>query len=228
MNASHTANADQAEQHQAEQGQTARTTVCLVRHGETDWNAEGRLQGQEDTPLNTTGYAQAQRAGEYLRQWEWDRLIASPLARARDTAIEIGKAIGLPLHAQWPEFMERDYGEAAGMTPAEMRTAFPDPDRIPRLESPYALQARMLRGLNALVARYPGQRIVLVAHGGIINAGLATLTNGAIGSGKTKLGNACISLFHHEGETWSIEYYNYQDHLSGATQSAPSAYVGVE
>ncbi|MEX1018272.1 MAG: histidine phosphatase family protein [Litorilinea sp.] len=208
------------------------TTVCLVRHGETDWNAEGRLQGQEDTPLNATGRAQAVRAGVYLRDWAWDILVSSSLARARDTAHHIGQAVGLSLHAELPQFMERDYGAAAGMTPAQMQAAFPDGE-IPGLESQPDLQDRIMAGLNYVAHTYAHQRVIVVAHGGTINAALARLTNGEIGSGKTQLGNACISLFQHgllqNGENaWVIDYYNYQGHLTADTQTVPAAYVGVE
>ena len=210
------------------------TTICLVRHGETDWNATGRFQGQEDTPLNANGRRQAQLAGEHLRRETWDALIASPLSRARDTAGIIGQAVGLPLSQQMEQFMERDYGQASGLTQAEMTARFPNGD-IPGLEPRPAVQARGMQGLRLLTQSHPGQRIIVVAHGGLINAILKEISNGEIGSGKTQLANACISLVRHtqgaltddEGGAWDLEFYNYTDHLTQDGSITTTTHISI-
>src|SRR6056297_2314192 len=69
------------------------THICLVRHGETDWNLRGLVQGSTDIPLNERGYSQARAAGAYLAGEQWDYLYASPLSRAHKTAVTIGGEI---------------------------------------------------------------------------------------------------------------------------------------
>ena len=73
------------------------TTICLVRHGQTDWNALGKLQGQTDIPLNELGKIQARQCGEFLSEEDWDVIISSPLKRARETAEIISNYIEVPV-----------------------------------------------------------------------------------------------------------------------------------
>ena len=101
------------------------TIICLVRHGETDWNAIGKLQGRTDIPLNETGIFQAEKCGEYLKESEWDFIITSPLNRAKQTAEIIKRKIDVPL-LEMDHFVERHFGEAEGMTLQEISAAFPD------------------------------------------------------------------------------------------------------
>lgn len=202
------------------------TTICLVRHGETDWNAAGRIQGREDTPLNSAGREQARCAGRYLQSWQWDILVASPLSRASDTARIIGEAVGLPLETRFDGLMERDYAVASGMTPAEIAQVYPD-GAIPGLETRPTVQARMMAVLNQLTVDYSAKRIIAVSHGGAINTVLAHLSNGEIGTGKTQLGNACITLLQHTHGAWEIEYYNYLGHLPADPIHPVSKHVGL-
>lgn len=88
--------------------------IGLIRHGETDWNAAARLQGQVDIPLNERGIEQAQDAGRLLRGHAWTRIAASPLSRARHTAEIIGAALGLDAVATVPGVVERSFGELEG------------------------------------------------------------------------------------------------------------------
>jgi uncharacterized phosphatase len=194
------------------------TTVCLVRHGETDWNDAGKLQGREDTELNARGREQARCSAIFLREQKWDLIATSPLKRAAGTAAIVAEHLGIERVVELPELVERDYGAASGMTTAEMRVAFPDGD-VPGLEERDALGARCMRGLRALVAEHEGKRIVVVAHGGVINAVLAALSDGEIGSGKTRLGNACISLLHFREAAWEIESHNVVSHLADRSVS---------
>lgn len=83
------------------------TTICLVRHGQTDWNALGKLQGQTDIPLNELGKIQARQCGEFLsKEASWDVIISSPLKRARETADIISQYIEVPVIEKM-EFIER-------------------------------------------------------------------------------------------------------------------------
>jgi uncharacterized phosphatase len=188
------------------------TTVCLVRHGETDWNREGRLQGREDIALNARGREQAGLAAAFLAQRHWDLVVSSPLARAAETASIIARHLGLEHVVSMDEFVERDYGAAAGLTLAERKDRFPG-DAWPGLEERSAVAARCLAGLRALVRTYPGHDIVVVSHGAAINAILAALSGGEIGTGKTTLGNACINELHFRADAWEIVSYNVVSHM---------------
>ncbi|SKA90387.1 uncharacterized phosphatase [Thiothrix eikelboomii] len=185
--------------------------ICLIRHGQTDWNAAGRIQGHEDTELNAIGCLQAMQTGEYLQQWAWDRIITSPLKRAHKTAEIIADQLKLsPVHIM-DAFMERDYGECSGMTTAQRQHSFPD-GVIPKQETLETLQKRALAGLQLLVDE-PQARILIVTHGGLINSLLARFSGGEIGSGKTVLQNASLALVQCQQQNWQILAYNLTQHL---------------
>ena len=88
------------------------TSLYLVRHGETDWNAQRRIQGSTDIPLNATGRAQAATTGRLLARREWDGIYSSPLSRAFETASIIATEIGLDRPSTIDEIVERNYGAA--------------------------------------------------------------------------------------------------------------------
>ncbi|WP_274401420.1 histidine phosphatase family protein [Sporolactobacillus sp. CQH2019] len=188
------------------------TAICLLRHGETEWNAAGRLQGREDIPLNAKGKEQAERVGQYLQRTEFAAVFTSPLARAKETArIVNGYIGGLPMFESG-DFTEKDYGLASGMTVQERDSHFPD-GRIPGMEPFDQIEKRAMSGLEGIRRRFPDGLILLVAHGGLINTILALLSEGRIGTGKTKLFNTCISHIISDGSSWQIIDYNRIDHL---------------
>lgn len=189
------------------------TAICLVRHGETEWNAIGRLQGREDIPLNGKGKEQAKIVGQYLQNSGFAALYTSPLARAKETARIVNRYIGeLPIFES-SAFIEKDYGRASGMTVQERDSHFPD-GNIPGQEPFDHIKKRVMSGLGNVREQYPNDRILLVAHGGLINVILAVLSKGRIGAGRTKLFNTCISDIISNGDSWKIEDYNRIDHLS--------------
>ena len=185
---------------------------CLVRHGQTDWNAAGRIQGLEDVELNAVGRAQAAQTGAYLQQWQWDRIISSPLKRAAESAEIIARPLNLASVEIMDVFMERDYGECSGMTTAQRKHSFPD-GIIPKQETLETLQKRALAGLQQLMAE-PQARTLIVTHGGLINSLLAQFSAGEIGSGKTILHNASLTLLQCQQQDWQILAYNLIDHLA--------------
>jgi broad specificity phosphatase PhoE len=136
------------------------TTLLLVRHGETDWNAEGRLQGQIDRPLSDFGRRQARQLGETLEGEELEAIYSSDLARARETAEIVAERLGLPVELD-SDLREKDWGTWEGLTPVER-------DRVEFVgESTQAHQERTLRALTRISARHPGGGTVLVVtHGG--------------------------------------------------------------
>ncbi|MFL5943492.1 MAG: histidine phosphatase family protein [Gaiellaceae bacterium] len=135
------------------------TTLLLVRHGETDWNAVGRLQGHTDRPLSDYGRRQARQLADELAVEELEAIYASDLARARETAEISGKRLCLPVVLD-PDLREKDWGTWEGLTPVER-------DRVEFVgESTEAHQERMLRALRRIAERHPGGRVLVVTHGG--------------------------------------------------------------
>jgi broad specificity phosphatase PhoE len=136
------------------------TTLLLVRHGETDWNADGRLQGQTDRPLSDFGRRQARQLAEELADEELEAIYASDLSRARETAEIVAERLELPVVLE-PDLREKDWGTWEGLTGVER-------DRVEFVgESTEAHQERILRALRRISERHPGDgRVLVVTHGG--------------------------------------------------------------
>jgi broad specificity phosphatase PhoE len=135
------------------------TTLLLVRHGETDWNAEGRLQGHTDRPLNDFGRRQARALADRLAGEDVTAVYASDLERARETAEILAERLGLPVVTE-PDLRERNWGNWEGLTGAER-------DRVEYAgEAIEAHAERVLRAVRQIAELHPGGRIVVVTHGG--------------------------------------------------------------
>jgi len=136
------------------------TTLLLVRHGETDWNADGRLQGQTDRPLSDFGRRQARQLAEELADEDIEAIYASDLSRARETAKIAGERLRLPVELD-PDLREKDWGTWEGLTAVER-------DRVEFVgESTEAHRDRILRALRRISERHPdGGRVLVVTHGG--------------------------------------------------------------
>ncbi|WP_169056233.1 histidine phosphatase family protein [Bacillus pumilus] len=193
------------------------TTICLVRHGETDWNAAKRIQGRTDIPLNDTGKWQAEQTGLYLKDAHWDVVISSPLIRAKETAHLILKHVDAPLVIM-DDFIERDYGDAEGMSFEERQKLFPN-KQYPNMEPLETIQDRMVEGIEKVRAAYPNQQVLIVAHGAAIHALLTTLADEHLGLENTRLVNACLNYVEWKDGKWKVFDYNVVSHL---TQSSPS------
>lgn len=165
-----------------------------------------------DTPLNARGVQQAKECANHLSGEKYDALITSPLQRAKQTAEIINERLHLPV-IEMKEFAERCYGEAQGMTREKRQEVFPGRD-YPGLEPWEALKKRAMNGLQTIAENDTYHRVLLVSHGGVINAILAIISGGKIGSGITKLVNACISDIIWEQEQWKIQAFNQTSHLS--------------
>jgi 2,3-bisphosphoglycerate-dependent phosphoglycerate mutase len=151
--------------------------LFLFRHGETDWNREGRLQGHIDTPLNATGLAQAHALAESLRPHRLDAVLSSDLARARTTAQIVAEAIGVPLFIE-AGLRETNVGAAEGLLWAEAKTRFgeglterwySDGDvAFPGGETGIATRTRGLAALRRFTAAHPYRRIGVSTHGAML------------------------------------------------------------
>jgi broad specificity phosphatase PhoE len=135
------------------------TELLLVRHGETDWNAEGKLQGHTDRPLNDYGRRQAQALADRLAGERIDAVYASDLSRARETAEIVGAKLGLPVVVD-PDLREKNWGNWEGLTSDErLHIEFEG-------ETSEAHRDRTLSAVQRIVERHPDERIVVVTHGG--------------------------------------------------------------
>jgi broad specificity phosphatase PhoE len=136
------------------------TRLLLVRHGETDWNADGRLQGQTDRPLSDYGRRQALQLADELESEEFEAIYSSDLARARETAQIVGDRLEIPVELD-PYLREKDWGTWEGLTSVER-------DRVEFVgESTEAHQERTLQALRRIAERHPRDGVVLVVtHGG--------------------------------------------------------------
>jgi broad specificity phosphatase PhoE len=150
------------------------TTLLLVRHGETDWNRDGRWQGHSDTRLNDLGRDQARRVAAEVG--DVDVLYASDLARARETAEIIAAALELDVRTD-PRLRERSFGAWEGLTAPEIEEGFAEELARWRVgegagaadAEPFDAFAQRVRGfLDDALARHPGETVLVVAHGGTI------------------------------------------------------------
>jgi uncharacterized phosphatase len=183
------------------------TVLCLIRHGETDWNASGRLQGCEDIELNEAGRNQARHLAGYLRNEHWEVIISSPLKRALETAQIIASHLSITDIRIEETLKERDYGSASGLLPDERRSRFPD-GIIPDQEDFESLRMRAMAALHKIAKNWEGKHILMISHGALTNSILYTLSGGEFGSFKTRLKNGCISQLILQGDKWSVLFYN--------------------
>ncbi len=188
------------------------TTFALVRHGQTDWNAERRLMGSTDIPLNDVGRAQARDAVAALSAYEWDAIVSSPLSRAAETADLIAAGLGLSVVRRVPELAERSFGPAEGLQPGPELDALRIPGGFRGAESKDAAARRGLTALEALAAEFRGCRVLAVSHGTLIRLSLCR----AIGQTLPHIDPAALNLAHHAVGGWQVEYINGEPVMAGA------------
>lgn len=150
------------------------TQLCLVRHGQTDWNLEGRYQGQSDVPLNENGRAQAKSLAEQLKDQTFAAIYSSDLMRARDTAETVANHLGLPVQIE-PRLREINQGEWEGVLVEDIkaryaeiwsqRTEDPASVRPPGGETVGEVAERVYAALDDIARRHPSENVLIVSHG---------------------------------------------------------------
>lgn len=179
----------------------ATTSLLLMRHGQSEWNAGGRWQGQADPPLTELGRLQAQHAAAALPTV--DHVWASTLQRAAATAAIIATALGHASVRHDARLVERDAGAWSGLTREEIERRFPgylDDGRRPEgFEPDDALLARVLAALTHIVGCHPGERVLVVTHGGVVYA-LETMLRHEW----RRLGNVEACWLHHRDGAWHL------------------------
>ncbi|MDI3256594.1 MAG: histidine phosphatase family protein [Kyrpidia sp.] len=192
------------------------TLVCLVRHGETAWNREQRLQGHRDIPLSDLGRRQAEAVGERLARERWDRIYSSDLARARETAQIIARLCGAPVTTD-PRLRERSYGRLEGLTREEISRFSPkfaghgwehEADEVEPWEQ---MADRGQDALEEITADHGGRRVIVVSHGGWIRAVVHRLFPAWELS--APIDNTALTVLRRAGETWHLVSVNDTAHL---------------
>lgn len=200
------------------------TTLIVIRHGETAWNREKRMQGTTDTQLSDVGREQARALGRRLAGRGFAALYTSDLARARDTARVIAEHTGRD-PVMDSRLQERRFGIFEGLTAEEIIARYPeeharfasrDPDyAVPGGESARSFAGRCIGCLVEIAARHPGNEIVIVTHGLVLDS-LYRAAHG-LDHGERRpvpLINASLNIFGYDGAAWRLERWGDISHLS--------------
>ena len=200
------------------------TRICFVRHGETDWNIEQRLQEPLDLLLIADGDAQAIAAGPHFSGLPPVALYCSDLLRARQTAQPIAQALHLPM-ILLPALRERNFGRCEGMTFEEIAASNADDARAIESRDPdYAApgggesrrqhEKRILDCIDQLVGNHPGQTIVVVTHGGVLDVIYRRVLGLPSDAPRDyPIPNTGINWVAISGEQWVIESWGETAHL---------------
>ena len=202
------------------------TRICLVRHGETAWNAEGRVQGQLDIPLNDVGRAQARATAEALGGHDFTAIYCSDLIRVRQTAEPSARKLALPV-AYLAELRERHYGMFETLTYVEVREKFPEQyarfrDKDPDFdfeggESLSGFNARSLKAITDLIGRHAGEQILVFTHGGVLE--MVYRHARAVGLSSVRdfeIPNAGINWIEVTPGVWKVHAWAEVAHLEAA------------
>ena len=209
--------------------QSEPTRIILIRHGETAWNSEKRIQGQIDIDLNAVGVEQAEAAACRLATLPFAALYSSDLLRARHTAERIGALLEMaPLLL--PEFRERRYGCFEGLTYEDAERDYPADyaafeARIPDYafpaggESLLQFHARVTAGLGELARRHGGQRIAIVTHGGVLDIVNRFVRGNPLQAARDFLiPNAGLNWVALEDGRWSLTSWGETGHLAASAR----------
>jgi probable phosphoglycerate mutase len=199
------------------------TRLCIVRHGETDWNAEKRIQGHLDVPLNEAGLSQSHATAGGLVELKFRAVYSSDLRRSWQTAEIVASRLGLPLHPL-PGLRERHSGVLEGKTLEELAASHPEAharylDRNPDYafgtgETMRVFSARVVSSLEGLIESHRGASLLLVTHGGVLDVIFRRATGRSLDAPRDyPMPNAGINWFeHHQGE-WRLVAWAEQFHL---------------
>ena len=202
------------------------THILAIRHGETAWNVDTRIQGQIDIPLNENGHWQAQRLSQALAGQRLDAVYASDLQRAHETATHLAETLGLAVRVD-RGLRERAFGRFEGMTQSEIESKWPDDARRWRQREPdfgpeggerlTEFYERCVNTALRLAEEHPGQTIALVAHGGVLDCLYRAAARIDLQAPRTwKVANASINRLLHTSEGLNLVGWADTQHLEEA------------
>jgi probable phosphoglycerate mutase len=188
--------------------------IGLIRHGLTDWNAMGKIQGQSDIPLNDEGRMQAEMLADRLLQepYHWDYCITSNLSRAEETGKIIAAKLGIPLLDPDHRIRERAYGQVEGLTAAEREDKWGKEWNLLSLgqETDEQLQARALVFMEDLSAQHPNRNILVISHGGFLAQLYIALYKDKY---TERIGNLSLTILEKKEREWNPILYNCTRHI---------------
>jgi probable phosphoglycerate mutase len=203
----------------------------MIRHGETAWNAEGRVQGQTDVPLSAVGESQARAVREALAGERFAALYASDLSRVRQTAAPAAACLGLPVRLE-PRLRERHYGKFETLTYIEARERMPEDYARFRAkdldydfgsgESLRRFYERAVACVAGIAERHAGEAVLVFTHGGV----LEMVHRHAHGTGLSaprdfEIPNAALNWVEIGRETWRVWAWAQVAHLERALDDLP-------
>jgi 2,3-bisphosphoglycerate-dependent phosphoglycerate mutase len=200
------------------------TRILLIRHAQTDWNVQARLQGHTDIPLNGNGLEQAARLGKALHGERLDAVFSSPLQRAWQTASAVAAATGAPLVAE-PDLRERGFGAFEGLDTAELEARFPAEllrwrAREPAFAAPggETLQEfydRCVAAATRCALAHAGGSIAIVAHGGVLDSLYRAATHLPLEARRSwRLGHAALNRLLHSEQGFALVGWDDDAHLT--------------
>jgi len=202
--------------------------LILIRHGESTWNRERRIQGQLDPPLSELGHEQARRAAARLSRRQAEALYTSDLLRARQTAEPIASALGVEATAM-AELREIFLGDWEGLHTGELAQRFPEAwdswtrepswDVVPRGEGAAAFETRVLSALDQLFEQHPHGDAIVVTHGGVIQIALHRVVGRpSHGLFPFRISNGSVSIVERRNGRMVIATVNDISHLEGTPE----------
>ena len=203
------------------------TRVLAIRHGETAWNVDNRIQGQLDIPLNDTGRWQAHRLALAVADEGIDALYSSDLRRALETAASVAAGCGLAIVTD-TGLRERGFGVFEGLTYEEIRQRFPEQSERWRKRDPdFGAEggetlrdffARSVATVTRLAAAHPGQTIAVVSHGGVMDALYRAASHIALDAPRSwQLGNASINRLLYTPQGFTLVGWSDTHHLEDSS-----------
>jgi len=172
--------------------------IALVRHGETEWNRQRRIQGTTDIPLNDTGRLQAAQTGELLASEQWDAVYGTPLSRAAETAQIIAGRLALPEPQLIPALAERGHGVLEGLDHAGRAAVEAQAASIEGLEPRSLVIERSTAALAEIATSHPGGSVVVVSHGGVIHSLMLHLSEWKLPGAGYVVANGSVHLLRFD------------------------------
>lgn len=205
--------------------------LCIVRHGETAWNAEGRVQGQLDIPLSDTGRAQARAVAQALAHESFDAVYSSDLIRVRETAQPTAALLRKQIVFS-EKLRERHYGVFQGITYLEAKERLPadfarfkakDPEfDFGNGESLLGFQRRCLSAFEELLRKEKGRNVLVFTHGGVLEMLYRHATGRGLSTPRDfEIPNAALNRLEHAAGAWTVRSWAEVEHLAAALDDLP-------
>lgn len=207
------------------------TRICFVRHGETDWNLQRRIQGHTDIPLNPTGRAQALAMAFNAGHQRFSAIYSSDLGRAKETAAALAEREGLEVRLL-PQLRERHYGIFQGITADEGAERYPEAyahyvarDPLYDFETGETLlgfAARVQEGVDWMLRHHGGETICAVSHGGVLDILYRRATGRPLETPRDfVIPNCALNWFGFDAHGWHLERWADRHHLTQVLVETP-------